>query len=161
MLPAVAQFFGDTVLAAGEQRARGVLTVAVLPFLRQDEYDRLLWSCDLNCVRGEDSFMRAQWAARPLLWQIYPQQDEEHWVKLEAFLDLYKSSLAESDAAALAEIWRAWNGNGDMRAAWRGLQPLLSPLMPALRMAADTWAKQLVARTNLAAALVQFCANQV
>jgi uncharacterized repeat protein (TIGR03837 family) len=157
LLPAVAQFFGDTALAVGEQRTRGALTVAVLPFLRQDDYDHLLWSCDLNCVRGEDSFVRAQWAARPLLWQIYPQQDEAHWTKLEAFLDLYKAPLPAAEAAALAEVWHAWNGRGDLRTAWRDLQPLL----PTLRTAAQGWAEQQGARANLAAALAQFCANHV
>lgn len=157
LLTQVARFFGEAALAVAEQRTRGTLTVAVLPFLRQDEYDRLLWSCDLNCVRGEDSFVRGQWAGRPLLWQIYPQQDDAHWIKLDAFLDVYRPMLSTSEASALTEAWYAWNGRGDMRAAWRGLQPLL----PALRGAAANWAKQQSARTNLAAALVQFCANQV
>jgi uncharacterized repeat protein (TIGR03837 family) len=157
LLPAVAQYFDDTALAVGAQRTRGALTVAVLPFLRQDDYDRLLWSCDLNCVRGEDSFVRAQWAARPLLWQIYPQQDEAHWAKLEAFLDLYQAALPAAEGAALTAVWHAWNGRGDLRAAWRALQPLL----PGLRIAAQHWAEQQGARANLAAALAQFCANHV
>src|SRR5690242_19650822 len=32
------------------------------PFVPQDRYDEVLWSCDVNFVRGEDSFVRAQWA---------------------------------------------------------------------------------------------------
>ena len=50
-----------------------MLTVRVLPFVPQAEYDRLLWACDVNIVRGEDSFVRAQWANRPFAWHIYPQ----------------------------------------------------------------------------------------
>ena len=33
-----------------------------LPWLTQPDYDRLLWSADLNFVRGEDSLVRAIWA---------------------------------------------------------------------------------------------------
>ena len=57
--------------------------------MTQDEYDLLLWSCDFNAVRGEESFIRAQWAGRPLVWHIYPQEDDAHWDKLNAFLELY------------------------------------------------------------------------
>ena len=53
----------------------------------QAEFDHLLWACDLNLVRGEDSLVRALWAGQPLLWHIYPQDDGAHLVKLHAFLD--------------------------------------------------------------------------
>ncbi|HSI56580.1 MAG TPA: elongation factor P maturation arginine rhamnosyltransferase EarP, partial [Ideonella sp.] len=70
---------------AGAQLPAGWRSQA-LPWLSQADYDRLLWACDLNAVRGEDSFVRAQWAGRPLLWHIYPQHDAAHDAKLEAFL---------------------------------------------------------------------------
>src|SRR3546814_11482259 len=59
-----------------------------MPFVEQNSFDRLLWSSDLNCVRGEDSLVRALWAGKPLLWQIYPQDDDAHLVKLDAWLAL-------------------------------------------------------------------------
>ena len=71
---------------AGESITRGRLALMTLPFVAQDDYDRLLWQCDMNIVRGEDSFVRAQWAARPFAWHIYPQADDTHRVKLEEFL---------------------------------------------------------------------------
>ena len=40
-------------------------------------------------MRGEDSFIRAQLVGKPLIWHIYPQDDQAHQVKLAAFLDLY------------------------------------------------------------------------
>ncbi|EJT83076.1 hypothetical protein PPS11_40038 [Pseudomonas putida S11] len=58
------QWLGEAVLQVGSVRKRGALTLQVLPFVSQDDYDRLLWSCDFNAVRGEDSFVRAQWAGR-------------------------------------------------------------------------------------------------
>lgn len=75
-----------------------------LPHLTQDDYDRLLWSCDLNFVRGEDSLVRALWAGQPFVWQIYPQHDDAHHTKLEAF-------LAQIEAPASLRAWhRTWNG---------------------------------------------------
>jgi hypothetical protein len=59
----------------------------------QDSYDQLLWACNLNFVRGEDSCVRAQWAARPLVWQAYPQADAAHWDKTNALLAHYIEGL--------------------------------------------------------------------
>lgn len=64
------------------------VTWQTIEFLSQDDYDKLLWSCDLNLVRGEDSWIRAIWAAKPFIWQIYPQQDAAHHAKLQAWLTL-------------------------------------------------------------------------
>ncbi|MBU6261060.1 MAG: elongation factor P maturation arginine rhamnosyltransferase EarP, partial [Burkholderiales bacterium] len=85
-------------------RDRPGLRLHRLPWLAQPEFDHLLWSADLNFVRGEDSLVRAIWAGAPFVWQIYPQQDGAQGPKLEAML----TTLAlDADAAAL---WRAWNG---------------------------------------------------
>ena len=65
------------------------LQLLSMPFVSQDEYDWALSQCDLNIVRGEDSFIRAQLAGKPFIWHIYPQEDRAHEVKLAAFLDLY------------------------------------------------------------------------
>src|SRR3954470_22927449 len=66
--------------------ARRELEVFTPPFLAQDRYDLLLWACDLNFVRGEDSFVRAQWAGRPFVWNIYPPEAAPHWVTMAGFL---------------------------------------------------------------------------
>jgi len=80
----------------GSTVVRESLQAHFLPWLPQPEFDRLLWACDLNLVRGEDSLARALWAARPFLWQLYPQRDGAHAAKLDAFLDFY---LRGTDAA--------------------------------------------------------------
>lgn len=67
-------------------RAAANVSWQTIPFLSQPDYDHLLWSCDLNLVRGEDSFVRAIWAGKPMLWQIYPQKDGVHHQKLDAWL---------------------------------------------------------------------------
>ncbi len=87
----------------------GLRSIA-LPFLTQDDYDRLLWSCDLNFVRGEDSFVRAQWAGKPWVWQIYPQDDGAHAAKLQAFMD--RAALPPEQRA----LHLGWNGLADLPA---------------------------------------------
>jgi uncharacterized repeat protein (TIGR03837 family) len=90
-----------SLLAVGV--ATGAVTLHWLALLTQRDYDHLLWACDFNCVRGEDSLVRALWAGRPFAWHIYPQQDGAHAAKLGAFLDWL-------DAPASVRQWhRAWN----------------------------------------------------
>jgi uncharacterized repeat protein (TIGR03837 family) len=89
---------------------RARLRVHYLPALAQREYDHLLWSCDLNLVRGEDSFVRAQWAGKPFLWQIYPQDDGAHVAKLEAFHRRFLSSAPPGVATAYLGAAEGWNG---------------------------------------------------
>jgi uncharacterized repeat protein (TIGR03837 family) len=85
-----------------------------LPWLTQRDYDHLLWASDLNFVRGEDSFVRAQWADRPFVWQIYEQHDGVHAGKLDAFLDRFvHDNCAAHGSAQLRALWLAWNGFGD------------------------------------------------
>jgi len=66
---------------------REQLSISYLAYQPQDAFDEMLWACDLNFVRGEDSLVRALWAGQPLVWQIYPQHDDAHHGKLHAFLD--------------------------------------------------------------------------
>lgn len=109
-------------LSPGQTNTKDLLRVHALPFLPQSQYDRLLWACDVNFVRGEDSFVRAQWAERPFVWQIYPQSENAHLVKLEAFLSRYLDGFCSLDGFQGTDVvrrcWQAWNGAGDMGAAW-------------------------------------------
>jgi uncharacterized repeat protein (TIGR03837 family) len=75
-----------------------------LPYVSQPDFDEMLWGCDLNFVRGEDSLVRALWAGQPLVWQIYPQDDQAHHAKLEAFLDWMQAP------SSLRRFHRVWNG---------------------------------------------------
>ena len=97
----------------GPALARGALRVVALPLLSQADYDKLLWAADLNFVRGEDSFVRAQWAGRPFLWQAYPQHDRAHAAKLDAFLARFLAGAPEGLASQLGRCWRTWNGLND------------------------------------------------
>lgn len=84
-------------LAPGAQRQ-------ALPWLDQRGFDELLWAADLNFVRGEDSLVRALWAGQPFVWHIYPQHDNAHHAKLEAFMDWLDAP------AGMRAFHRWWNG---------------------------------------------------
>jgi uncharacterized repeat protein (TIGR03837 family) len=149
------RWLGVDTLEDGGHWRRANLQVHLLPFLSQADYDRLLWCCDFNAVRGEDSFVRAQWAGRPLLWHIYQQEEGAHWEKLDAFLDRYCAALTDQAASALRALWSAWNGKGDMAQAWQGLAEHGEPLAAH----AEHWCQEQASRPDLAAALVQFHRN--
>ena len=80
------------------------LNWSALPYTDQNGFDEMLWACDLNFVRGEDSLVRALWAGQPFVWHIYPQDDNAHHAKLEAFLEWMQAS------ESLKRLHRVWNG---------------------------------------------------
>jgi len=151
-LTQAAACLGRPGLSPGEQLQRGQFTLYALPFVAQEDYDRLLWSCELNFVRGEDSFVRAQWAARPLVWQAYPQEDDAHRRKLSAFLECYCAALSPPAAAACRALWQAWNHGSGVAAAW----PDYWKRRAELAAHAARWATELEKAPDLAGKLVKF-----
>jgi uncharacterized repeat protein (TIGR03837 family) len=121
---------------------RGGLRVHALPWLSQADYDRLLWACDLNFVRGEDSFVRAQWAGAPFVWQIYPQHDAVHAAKLDAFHERFGAD------PALRALSRAWNELGPWPEAW--------PRQDAWIAHCHRWRESLLAQEDLSTQLLGF-----
>jgi uncharacterized repeat protein (TIGR03837 family) len=144
-------------LRPGKRLVRGALTLAGMPFVAQDDYERVLWACELNLVRGEDSFVRAQWAARPLAWNVYPQTEDAHRLKLEAFLDRYCEGMPRDVDAAFRAFSRAWNGEGDLRSSW----PRFADARAAFTRHAEAWAASLARQPDLATALVKFCLDRL
>ncbi len=61
-----------------------------LPFMQQELWDAFLSLMDFSFVRGEDSFSRCCLLGNPFIWNIYPQEEEFHIVKLNAFLQKIK-----------------------------------------------------------------------
>jgi uncharacterized repeat protein (TIGR03837 family) len=154
---AVQAFLGVQPVA-GAAATRGALTVRVLPFVAQPDYDRLLWACDLNFVRGEDSFVRAQWAGRPFIWHIYPQDENLHHKKLRAFLQRYAG-----DIDSLATFSLRWNdavGNpAEQQADWAALWTAFRTDMPAITRRAAEWQRQVAANGDLASNLLRFAGS--
>ncbi len=117
---------------------------AALPWLEQAEFDHLLWACDVNFVRGEDSFVRAMWAGAPFVWNIYPQRGGAHVAKLDAFL----ASFGADEVPQLAALMRTWNG---LRAG-----PMSLPDISHWRAACAHWRDRLMAQDDLTSQLMAF-----
>ncbi len=149
------RYTAGAVPHAGQTIVRGALTIAVLPMVDQDTFDQRLWQCDLNFVRGEDSLVRAQWAGRPFVWQLYPQDEDAHLAKMDAYLIRYETGLPESVRSVQRAFWYGWNdGNADMVASsW----PALRLALPALHRHGIRWAAEQAAGIDLATQLVDFC----
>jgi uncharacterized repeat protein (TIGR03837 family) len=152
---ALARFFGVPKFTAGTTACAGALQAHALGFVEQSRFDELLWAADINFVRGEDSFVRAQWAMKPFVWHIYPQADAAHLPKLDAALAHYTRTLDPSAREALARFWHAWNGAGvpdwaELRAHRRDLE-----------RRAVKWAKELAGVGDLAGNLVAHAASRM
>lgn len=150
---AVEAFLGSPA-SAGAAATRGALSVRVLPFVAQPDYDKLLWACDVNFVRGEDSFVRAQWAGRPFVWHIYPQDENLHHVKLRAFLQRYAGS-----PDSLTQLSLAWNGAiapGEGAGAWSALWQAFEADLPRIAQRADGWRAEMAALGDLACNMLRF-----
>ncbi|MDF3036272.1 MAG: hypothetical protein K0S28_1546 [Paucimonas sp.] len=147
--------FLDQAPQAGATRTCGRLTICVIPFLPQQDYDKLLWACDLNFVRGEDSFVRAQWADRPFIWHIYPQDENLHHKKLKAFLGRY----AATGTHDLADFALSWNGaqSPEKVATW---WPALRSALPAIAQRCPEWRGAVLENGDLASNLLKFAASQ-
>ncbi|MFZ6870761.1 elongation factor P maturation arginine rhamnosyltransferase EarP [Undibacterium sp. Di27W] len=147
---AITAFLGQPS-RAGISGSRGALTVRVLPFTPQADYDKLLWACDINFVRGEDSFVRAQWANRPFIWHIYPQDENLHHVKLNAFL-----KTTTSATASLIALSHAWNGvihpPLDWAEIWQGFQADL----PEIARLSTQWQEKMQENGDMTSNLLKF-----
>lgn len=138
-------------VAIERQRAldTGQARLHTVPRLTQRDYDHLLWSCDLNFVRGEDSLVRALWAGKPFVWHIYPQHDNAHHAKLEAFLDWLEAP------ASLRDFHRAWNGVTSAATVWPGWEAVRS-WEPCVRAARQ----RLLSQPDLVGQLLGFVAEK-
>ena len=153
---AVQAFIGEAehAVKAGACATRGALTVRVLPFIPQPDYDKLLWACDLNFVRGEDSFVRAQWAGKPFIWHIYPQDKDLHHVKLNAFLQRYAAKTESLSAFSLS--WNAAATVTNAAVDWAAIWTPLEADMQKIALMSGDWERQLAAHGDLASNLLQF-----
>jgi len=133
------------------------LRQVALPWLTQAGYDRLLWASDLNFVRGEDSWVRAQWAGRPFIWQAYPQDDGAHGAKIAAFLERSLAHAAPDAAEAIRDWTAAWNALDDPVAPLPAWTPRA---LDAAAAAAQAWRAQLLASPDQASRLLAFVAEK-
>jgi uncharacterized repeat protein (TIGR03837 family) len=136
------------ILKLGDRIIKNSLTIIVLPFLNHHDYDRLLWACDLNFVRGEDSFVRAQWAGKPFIWHIYLQEEDAHVNKLNAFMDTVATIHQDNSWQQSMLAWNITHPKYD----W---SKILSHLTEWQLMTLK-WQKHLLTQSSLTTKLIQF-----
>ena len=146
---AVKAAFNDEKSFLRNEDGRKLLSFLYLPLLPQTEFDHLLWACDLNFVRGEDSVVRALWAGKAFVWHIYPQGDEAHIDKLDAFLDMLQAP------PSLRSFHAAWNRQGAHHEAAE-VPAIDLPAWQACTLAART---RLMAEDDLCTRLLGFVAK--
>ena len=155
ILPQIADYFGVEVVGVGDYFTRDNLHVHILPFMSQADYDQLLRDCDLNFVRGEDSWIRAIWAGKPFIWQPYLQDEDTHIKKLNAFLELFYDNFNLKEM--LCEAHRYWSlGHMPKHVLNAYLQQLTTIQTYTLQQS-----KLLAKQADLAAKLVVFCNKPV
>lgn len=157
ILPEIADFFNadGTVsepVKAGAHFSYKNLNLVVLPFLSQTHYDNLLAICDVNFVRGEDSWIRAIWAGKPFIWQPYLQTENTHITKLNAFLDLFYLGCDGTAKQAVYEAHIAWVTGNMTTDIWQNYLENLQTIKPLILHQAN----QLATQTDLASKLVIF-----
>lgn len=92
------------------QNAGKPFTVKVLPFVRQEEWDKMLLNADIAFVRGEDSMAGAALSGVPYIWEAYRQDGGEHINKINALLRLMQPYFDSAHYKLLAAVWNLWNG---------------------------------------------------
>ena len=142
-------------LGDAEQWDAGRLSVRFLPMLSQGEYDQLLWCADVNMVRGEDSLVRALWAGKPLVWDIYKQDDGVHWEKLKAFTQMYGASTDEAVAPINTDLMLSWNDAQTSASVLAAQWVRYVNAMPQLRQHARNVAAHLAQQDDLVTQLIQ------
>jgi len=144
----------DQVIAGlGASLARGRLRAVPMSRVSQANFDRLLWSCDLNLVRGEDSLVRAIWAGAPFVWQLYVQGDGAHVAKLAAFLDRFLAGAPPDLASTLRTLFNGWNGTAS------GAHPAAMPdatTIAAWAAHCRRWRDALATQDDLTTRLLRF-----
>jgi uncharacterized repeat protein (TIGR03837 family) len=155
ILPQVAAYFELPTLQAGQIVQSEYLTVEVLPFLTQADYDALLAHCDINFVRGEDSWVRAIWANKPFIWQPYHQEDSAHIQKLNAFLTRFYADATVDILAVIQAMHHQWASEEITTEVWGAYLAQLEGIKLQTRSANQALQQQ----PDLASKLVIFCNN--
>lgn len=152
ILPQIASYFSKKTIQTGDVLRDKNLNCHILPFLSQEDYDKLLATCDINFVRGEDSWIRAIWAGKPFIWQPYFQSEDTHLTKLNAFLTLFFAGCEDETQQVAHKLHTAWQTNDVPIAVWENYLNKRTALTSFTQKQTNKLANQ----TDLATKLVIF-----
>lgn len=148
----------------GEPADSPGLAISRHGWLDQEDFDHLLWSCDVNVVRGEESWVRAHWAQRPFIWQPYRQKEDAHIAKLNAFIsDLLGPDAGSKAGDAIAGLAAALSPPDNQADATRMHLALGNYLacLPAIGQIHERRSRQLLAQDTAVDRIRQFIADQL
>lgn len=101
-------------LKVGDIFRKDNLEFKITPMVNQDEYDSLLINSFINLVRGEDSIVRAMLTGKPFLWNIYPQEENSHFDKINALFDRMEEFCSDkSSVQTLRLLTLSYNGDSE------------------------------------------------
>lgn len=94
-----------------------------LPYMNQNEWDKMMKDCSVLFIRGEESMSRACLSGIPFVWHAYPQSDEYQLVKVNALLERMSRHFKDDDFEIIRKVWLLFNspendvGGGDLEKA--------------------------------------------
>ncbi|MDD2833582.1 MAG: elongation factor P maturation arginine rhamnosyltransferase EarP [Methylotenera sp.] len=156
VLPEIAQFLNLSEVRTGNTYIKNKLHLHVLPFLSQNDYDTLLANCDINFVRGEDSWIRAIWAGKPFIWQPYLQSEDTHLIKLDAFLAAFYGCMKQPTQTIVRAMQHAWQSGTAVRDSMQQHWQNYLILLPEIQAHTLQQSAALADRTDLTTKLVIF-----
>jgi hypothetical protein len=95
--------------------------------------------------------VRAQWAGKPFVWHIYPQDENLHHKKLRAFLQRYAP-----DIDSLQGFMLHWNGAQADAANWPALWSALAGDQARIEARSRDWQARMLENGDLATNLLAF-----
>lgn len=133
------------------------LEIVFLPFLSHDDFDLLLNISDLNLVRGEDSLVRALWAKKPFLWDIYKQENGSHFKKLFAFNKILTDKWPLNLAELYCDLSLKWNTGEFSEKDWN----ILIKKINLFKNNIEIFSEFLQQQDDMATSLMRFCHSVV
>ncbi|AGF46726.1 conserved hypothetical protein of the DUF2331 family [Candidatus Kinetoplastibacterium desouzaii TCC079E] len=125
-----------------------------IPFVNQPDFDKILWSMDINFIRGEDSFVRSILANKPMIWHIYKQEEDVHIKKLKAWLKIYNAPKF------VENIILSWNQD-EMEIFDKNITEAILPKNISLwKKHAQNWGDLQITQASLSYKLLKFCTTE-
>lgn len=114
---ALSSFNKKVLLAQGRGKesfelcARQLCDLQVLDFMDQYQWDKMMKSCSVLFIRGEESMSRACLSGIPFVWHAYPQSDEYQLVKVKALLSRMKEYFNQQQFSIIEKVWIDFNSD--------------------------------------------------
>ncbi len=81
----------------------------ILPFLSLVDYGVFQSLCDANIVRGENSLCSGLLSEKPVLWDIYKENNGAHVEKIEDYIQFLSGQFPSTDWSDYARTMRGFN----------------------------------------------------